>query len=611
MLVGVLLIAATTVVYVRVARFGFVNLDDPTYVFANPRIQEGLTPSGILWALTSLETHWHPLTRLSWMLDAQIGGASPHVYHVTNLLLHMANVLLLFVVLDRMTGAMWRSGFVAGLFAVHPVHVESVAWITERRDVLSTLFWILTMLTYCRYVDAPGTKRYLALASVFTLGLMSKSMLVTLPAVLLLLDFWPLERHARPNGKTRPGAGRSRGLVLEKAPLFVLSAATAVVTFAAQRLGGAVASSEFYPLLARFENAVVAYSVYLGMLVWPRNLAILYPHPGASLPALRIAGAGFLLLALSALALYQARRRPYLLVGWLWYLVTLVPVIGLIQVGDQAMADRYAYVPFIGLYIVVAWGLPDLVARIASRGRSSAAAPLDRPLNRLLAASGTVALVALAACAFVQAGHWRNSLALFQHAVDASPKNALAHNMLGGEFKDRGRLEEAISHFSEAVRLDPLLPDPICDLGGALIKVGRLEEGIAVCRRTLAQWPPLARPHADLGLGLMRLANRDEARARQGAAPAAPGDAGSEPLDPAVAEKLKRLREEGIAHLEQALRLDPSFADAHFNLGVALAEQRRFEEAIEQFQEVLRIRPSDRDAPAMIGLARERLGKRG
>jgi hypothetical protein len=355
--IALALVAITLAVYLPVRQFGFVNFDDPDYVSANAHIAHGLTRAAVLWAFTTgYAANWHPLTWLSHMIDVQVFGVNAGPQHLVNLLLHVLNTLLLFGLLHRMTGARGRSAFVAALFAVHPLHVESVAWIAERKDVLSTLFWMLTMWAYVAYVRRPSWARYLGVAIAFALGLMAKPMLVTLPAVLLLLDVWPLGR----TGVTRLLRPR-RALVLEKLPLFALAAVSSVMTFLVQRRGGAVSTVDQYPWASRVANALVEYVVYLGRMCWPARLSIFYPY-SQSLPGWSVAGSLVLLVALSVAVFRAGGRRPYLVVGWLWYVVTLVPVIGLIQIGTQARADRYTYVPLIGIFIMAAWGLPDLLA---------------------------------------------------------------------------------------------------------------------------------------------------------------------------------------------------------------------------------------------------------
>lgn len=445
-LVCLLLIVATLAVFQQLPEYDFVNIDDYYYVTENVHVTRGLTREGIIWAFTTLHANnWHPLTWLSHMLDCQLFGLKPGMHHLTNLLLHMANSTLLLLVLKRMTGALWRSAFAAALFALHPLHVESVAWVAERKDVLSTLFWLLTVWGYAGYVEYPGRNRYLLVLLFFALGLMAKPMLVTLPFILLLLDYWPLGRvklwESREGGSGGIQRSSALHLVREKIPFFALTLASGIVTVVAQYKGGAVRSLNLLPLDVRIANALVSYVGYIGKMIWPQHLAIFYPHPGA-LPTWQVVGAGLLLLSLSIILLRAAGRFPYLGVGWLWYLGTLVPVIGLVQVGDQAMADRYTYVPLIGLFVLIAWGIPDLMARWRYR-------------QIALTISAVIVVFCCTVSTWSHVKHWRNGTALFTHAVNVTADNALAHDGLGFALARQGRLDEAIAHYSEALRIKP------------------------------------------------------------------------------------------------------------------------------------------------------------
>src|SRR5437660_12724311 len=496
--VAVLLAVATLAVYAQVAGHGFVSYDDPDYVSGNPYVRAGLTRAGLSWALTTGHAgNWHPLTWLSHMLDCQLFGLRPGAHHLTNVLLHTANSLLLFVLLRGMSGALWPSAAVASFFALHPLHVESVAWVSERKDVLSTLFWMLTLLAYWRYTREPSLRRYLPVLVLLALGLMSKPMLVTLPLVMLLLDVWPLGRLplAAPEGgdtpcversarrqEVRPGshprarkARRSEALprarratwppglrlVLEKVPLVALAAASSVFTFVVQLHGGAVAPVDALPFQARVANALVSYAAYLGKMIYPAGLVIFYPR--VPLPAWQVAAAGLALVAGSLLVIRLAPRRPWLLVGWLWYVVTLLPVIGLVQVGDLAMADRYTYVPLIGPFIMLAWSAAEIVRR--------------RPAWRsTVAASAGVLLAGCAVATGLQLRYWRSSMTLFEHAVEVIPDNYVAHLSLGNALAEQGRLDDAIAHYSAALRVKPDLATAHGNLGVILARQGTPEE---------------------------------------------------------------------------------------------------------------------------------------
>lgn len=358
-----LLILITVTVFCRVVGFDFVGLDEDVYVIENKHVKQGLTGKGIIWAFTTTEAcFWHPLVWLSYMLEYTLFGEKPFIYHLTNLLLHIANTLLLFAVLNRMTHSAWGSWFVAALFAVHPLHVESVAWIAQRKDVLSTLFFMLTLLAYVRYVSCQRLGTYLAVTALFALGLMSKPMLVTLPFVLLLIDYWPLCRTGLTNFSSLKKE-QTMTLIAEKVPLLVLSLCSSAIAIFAQKGGGALANLQTFPLGIRLANSLVAYVVYLYKTIWPQSLAVFYPHPGDSLSAWQVVGATLLLAVITFFVLMVGKRVPFIPVGWFWYVVTLIPVIGLVQVGSHAMADRYTYVPLIGIFILITWGVSDLVKR--------------------------------------------------------------------------------------------------------------------------------------------------------------------------------------------------------------------------------------------------------
>jgi Flp pilus assembly protein TadD len=565
LLISLSLVVATLVVFWPLAHFQFINLDDNEYVHANPQVKAGLTVKGLIWAFTTTHAgNWHPLTWLSHMADCELYGLNAGGHHVTNVLLHLANTLLLFLVLERMTRARWASSFVAALFALHPLHVESVAWVAERKDVLSAFFWMLTLWTYVRYTGGRTLNRYLVALFSFALGLLSKAMLVTLPCVMLLLDYWPLGRLqlAQPgghrNGDDRSGKGNdqrsfTRRIILEKVPFFALAALSSLVTFFAQQSGGAVSSLESIPLGTRVANALVSYLSYMGKMIWPRSLAVLYPHPGM-VPMWQAAAAVSLLAAVTVLVVRFARRYPYLAVGWLWYLGTLVPVIGLVQVGAQAMADRYTYVPLIGLFIMIAWGIPDMLAGWRHR-------------KTVLVISAGVVLSIFMVVTRLQIQLWHDSIALFKHTLAVTARNAIIQNNLGIVLTHQGRQEEAIAHYMQALRIRPQDPDAHINLGNALASRGRQEEAVAHYMETLRIDPRDAEAHNNLGIAL----------ARQGR------------------------QEEAIAHYMEALRIDPQYAEAHYNLANLLARQGRQEEAIAHYMEALRIDP--RDAEAHYNLA--------
>lgn len=488
MWICLLIAAATVAVYWQVAGFEFVSLDDDRYVWDNPMVTGGLNWQGIRWAFTTnWQANWHPLTWLSLQLDASVGGAKPGVFHITNLALHVCNALLLFALLNSMTGKPWRSGFAAALFALHPLHVESVAWVTERKDVLSTLFWMLTMLAYVGYARSGNKKLYALTMMVFALGLMCKPMLVTLPVVLLMMDYWPLKREQ--GTRDRRKKGYFNRLLIEKLPMLALSAAACAATLWAQSAGGAVQDFQTHPLGVRVANALVACVTYIRQMIWPANLAAFYPHPGDSLPTWQVVGSGVLLAAVTAAAVRFRRSAPWFCVGWAWYLVTLVPVIGLVQVGGQAMADRYTYVPLVGLFVGAAWALPNLLART------------PRPL----AAAGVIVLAALAVVAYNQAGCWRNSKALFTHAIEVTAPNPNTYTNVGIVLAGEGDVPGAIELFREAVDMAPDNAFARNNLGFALVQQGNPTQAREHLSAAVELSPREALFHNNLGMAYAEL----------------------------------------------------------------------------------------------------------
>ncbi|HEG42497.1 MAG TPA: tetratricopeptide repeat protein [Phycisphaerales bacterium] len=449
------LILITLLVFWQVRNFDFVHFDDNDYVYENQHVLDGLTWDGVIWAFTSGHaSNWHPVTWLSLMLDCQMFGKDPGRMHLVNVFLHLANTLLLFAVLRKMTSSLWPSAFVAAAFAIHPMHVESVAWIAERKDVLSTLFWLLTMAAYAGFVKRPSVFRYTMALVLFAVGLMAKPMLVTLPFVLLLLDYWPLNRlevteplpisgrrrrKATPPPRRRPVWYR---LIIEKIPFLALAAVSSVITFFVQRSGGAMSTSDVLPLKGRVGNASISYFQYIKKMVWPSKLAAFYPHPSSDIHAAKAVVCILLLIGLTVLFLYLARRRKYLATGWLWYLGTLLPVIGLIQVGGQAYADRYTYIPFIGLFMMIAWGAAELLARFPHR-------------KFVLGLFAAIILTPMGLYSHRQVGFWKNGVALFSHAIEVTLNNAIAYNGLSLAYFELGNFKEAIEALEHVVQTKP------------------------------------------------------------------------------------------------------------------------------------------------------------
>jgi tetratricopeptide (TPR) repeat protein len=461
--VGLVLAVGTLLVYLPMLGHGFVNYDDPDYITNNPHVKAGLTWPGIVWAFQSGEaSNWHPLTWISHMMDCQLFGLNPAGHHLTNLFFHTANALLLFLLLNQFTGALWRSAFVAALFAWHPLHVESVAWASERKDVLSAFFWMLTLLAYTRYareskVRSPKSKVfYFAALFFFACGLMSKPMVVTLPFVLLLLDFWPLNRiRIAECGLRSAGA-----LLLEKLPFFALTITSCIITRLVQ--GGALWSSASLHFPFRMANALMSYVRYISKTFWPADLALIYPYPH-HWPLAGVIVVTVLLVMWSVLFLWWAKRFPYLAIGWFWYLGTLVPAIGLVQVGIQSMADRYTYLPGIGLFIIVAWALNDVLNSHPQK-------------VKIAAVAGSLALAGCLAATSIQLSYWRNSIELFRHTVRVTTDNYAAADCLGKALEETGLVAPAAQLYAEAVRIEPDYPMSQFDLGMILLEQGRADE---------------------------------------------------------------------------------------------------------------------------------------
>jgi len=490
----VALAALTWAIFGQTLRYDFVNYDDPSYVYQNTRIASGINVANIAWAFTHVHSeNWHPLTTITHMLDCQLHGLKAGWHHFTNLLLHTIAVVLLFIALQQMTGALWRSAFVSVVFAVHPLHVESVAWIAERKDVLSAVFFMLTLLAYLHYTRAPSIGRYLIVAFVIALGLMSKPMLVTLPFVLLLLDFWPLGRfEAR---KSNTGRQLLR-LILEKIPLIALSVVSSIVTFLAQR--GAIGWTEELPVWERISNAFVAYVIYIRQMFWPAGLAVFYPHPENRLPVWEVSLASIILVGITLAALLFRKKAPYFVTGWLWYLGMLVPVIGLVQVGWQGHADRYTYLPQIGLYIAVTWAVSDW-----SRSWR---------FQRIILGTATALIVgALSWCAWLQTSYWRDSETLFTRALAVTRDNDVALNNLGIIFLDKGQLDEAISKLQAAIILRPENAPAHDNLAKALLKKGQVTEAMVQYRKFLELEPANVEARNTLGTALIQQGHVREA----------------------------------------------------------------------------------------------------
>ncbi|MBI5440977.1 MAG: tetratricopeptide repeat protein [Deltaproteobacteria bacterium] len=576
----VLLLALTIAVYARTAHHGFLNLDDPAYVTENPRVNRGLTAENVVWAFTgTAAANWHPVTWLSHMADVELFGVRPGPHHLVNVAIHVLCSLLLYRLLAELTGARWKGLSVAALFALHPLHVESVAWVAERKDVLSCLFLLLTLLAYARYARRPAAGSYLLALGLFAVGLMAKPMLVTLPVLLLLLDYWPLGRFGE--GAARPSRGMWR-LLGEKVPFLLLSLLSSAVTIYAQRAGGAVNTLEVRPPGLRVQNALVAYAKYLGSTLFPRDLAIYYPFP-VSIGLTESLGALLLLAAISAAAYRLRARRPYLAVGWAWFLVTLLPVIGLLQVGSQARADRYTYIPLIGVFVAVVWGASDLAAGWKAK-------------RAILGTAGAAVVLACAAATWGQLGYWRDPVLLYRHALESTAGNYVVLNNLGSALSERGDKEGALRAFEEAVRAWPESSAAESNLGDVLADLGRLPEAVSHLERALALDPTNARAEMNLaralaGLGAVADAVRHYERAIV--------------LDPQLPKARYNLAyllvqlgrvEDGWRHYTAGLGLRPAAGPTHNKIGLAFARQGLFEQAAYCFRQALAVDPTFEEA---------------
>jgi Flp pilus assembly protein TadD len=559
-LLGLLLALLTVAVFWPATGDDFINYDDNLYVTENIHVQSGLTWENIKWAFTNpVADNWHPLTVLSHMLVCQFFGLKPWAHHLTNVLIHAANAWLLFALLRRMTGATWRSLLVATLFAVHPLRIQSVVWVSERKDVLSVFFGLLTLIFYVRHVEQfkiqnSKFKIYYGLALLFFVcGLMSKPMVITLPFVMLLLDYWPLKRIL--NGES-PITNFGK-LLLEKIPFLLLAALVAIVTFYVQKHGGSLGVGGIFPFDVRCENALISYCRQLGKLFWPTNLAIIYPHPG-HWPLTEVLLAGCLLACVTTIFIWKRRQYPFLIVGWLWFCGTLLPVIGLVQTGLQAMADRHTYLPSVGIFLLVVWGVHEFIGRWR---------------HRLVTLSllGSAAVVFYAADTRNQLGYWQDSEKVFRHALAVTDDNYIAHGNLGETLAAKGQTLEAIHEFQEAVRLCPAYPEAHNNLGIAFGGLGRIPEAIREFRTAIEIKTNYEEAQYNLGVALGKMGEFDEA----------------------------------IIHYQAAIRLEPMNAEAQNNLGIAFASKGQLDEAVRHFQAAIRIKPDFLDAQKNLARARD------
>jgi protein O-mannosyl-transferase len=586
---ALVIVAATLAVYAQVWHHDFVVYDDPKYVTANEHVRAGLARDSLVWAFTAIhDANWFPLTWMSHMADVQWFGLHAGSHHLTNVFIHAASAVLLFAALRRMSRARWPSALAAALFALHPLHVESVAWVAERKDVLSGLFWMMTLVGYAHYVGRPGRWRYLLVAVPFALGLLSKPMVVTLPFVLLLLDAWPLGRLRLESGATGVAP-----LFVEKLPLLFLTGASAAVTLVAQNTGGAIVELSRLPFGSRAENALVSYAAYVVSYVWPARLAVFYPFPPA-IPWWQIGATVVGFVAASALVWRRATASPYLAVGWCWYVGTLVPVIGLVQVGSQARADRYTYIPAVGLSIMLAWGMAELAHR-----RPRARAPM--------AVLGAAVVAACIPLTWSQVRTWLDSETLFRHALAVTSNNYLATDGLGVVLGSQGRMEDAVALFEEAVRIEPDYAESRSNLGAALLGQGRAAEALPHLLHAVRLNPTLYEARVNLAACYRELGQPAAAAlAYEEAVRRRPGDAAAQSGLGMMLAAQGRM-EEGIVHLRESVRLAPTSADGHYDLARALLGLGRAQEAAAEFSETLRLHPDFAEAHFGLGgiLARQ------
>jgi len=578
-LITLILILSTLIVYWQVKDFDFVGYDDELYLTENHQVQAGLTFEGFIWAFTTFHTgNWHPLTWLSHMLDCELYGLNPMGHHWTNLQLHIANTLLLFFILQQITGALWKSAFVAALFALHPLHVESVAWVAERKDVLSTFLGMLTIWAYISYVKKRNILRYLLVFILLSMGLMAKPMLVTFPFVLLLLDFWPLGRLAN----------ISR-IVWEKIPLFIPVAISSVLTFMAQQKIGAMYSFEALQAKTRIANAFVSYAHYMVKAIWPQKLAVFYPHPFGMLSLWHTFGSVLLIAVLSFLAIRMLNQYKYVAVGLFWYLGTLVPVIGLLQVGAQGMADRYTYIPLIGLFIIATWGISDLLKKWHYS-------------KIILAVFAIMLISAFSTRSYFQTKHWENSATVFENAIKVTDYNWLAYNNLGLALMRDGKAEDAVFYYKKALQIKPDYLTALDNLGIALFQLGKLEEALSYYLEALKIAPEYAGIHNHIANVLAAQGKLEKAVNHYTKALL---------IDPGLAITHNNLAlalvaqgklEKAVFHYESAIKKDPEYADAHYNLGYLLLNQKKNRAALSHFAEVIKINSEHAQAYHQIGV---------
>ncbi|MCL6520107.1 MAG: tetratricopeptide repeat protein [Armatimonadetes bacterium] len=600
--IGLIIIIGTFAVFSPALYNQFVY-DDEQYLLQNFHVRQGLTANGLVWSFKSMyAANWHPLTWMAHMVDCSIYGLKPWGHRLSNLLIHSANAFFLFILLVRLTGYVWRSAFVAALFAVHPLRLESVIWIAERKDVLSTLFFMLILLAYARYVKFPTTCTYILMIVLYVLGLMSKPMLVTLPLVLLLLDFWPIGRMGFIGSSSlNCFPSKIRGLLIEKIPLFILALASGVVTFVAQKSGGAMSVLNVSSLPSRILNAFLSYIGYLFHMFWPARLAIYYPYPELKQLTWKGILSGLFIIAITALAFRTARKHPYLVFGWFWYLLTLIPVIGIIQVGGQAMADRYTYIPLIGIFVVVAWGVPSLFEFAGVNGKLAANRNEKLPLHAfrrysVLPITGGLCLIAFMISTLIQIGYWRNNITLFSRALQISHRNYFALNALGLALAKKERHDQAIPFYRKALEIAPRYFDAYINLGISLEAKGRLQEAFEQYMLALKINPKSAIVHNNLGVVFAKMGNSSQAKDEFEKA------IQLDPTYAAAQRNLKRL-------LRSLVGGSATTAEDYYRMGLAFLDQGKLEGAVDQFRKAVQLKPNHSGAWNALGMTLSKLGR--
>jgi protein O-mannosyl-transferase len=596
-IIYIFLSAITVAAFWGVQRYEFVNLDDPQYISGNQNIQRGFSAETIKWAFTSTEAaNWHPLTWLSHAFDCSLFGLNPGAHHSVSLLIHLINVLLLYAILRKSTGAVWQSAFVACLFAIHPLRIESVAWVSERKDVLSATFWMLAIIAYIQYCRRPGACRYGTMLILFVLGLMSKPMLVTFPFVLLLMDYWPLERfeinlkkrsHDSKSGKTGAAKHTIYFLIAEKSPLFILTAISCAITYIVQQKGGAMDMENRFSLSSRIANSFLSYLFYIRKTVWPTALSPFYPHPGEHISYIYAFLSAGMLLALTYLAFRFGKLYKYIPVGWLWFLAMLAPVIGLIQVGGQAYADRYSYLPITGLFIIAAWLIPQLISKW-------------RYKYLTLAIASAAVIAALSLSTYFQKQYWHDSIALFEHAIRVTKDNYIAHFCIAEPLRLKGRLQEAMYHDTECLKIRPNHCEALNSLGLVLMDSGRFDDALSCFEKATKISPNLFPSFVNMGMALIKKGKNDEAIALYRDL-LQKYDLPQIHSNLATALRYKGNTAAAIREFNQVLASEPSNAIVHYTVGVLLAEQGRNSEAAEHFQKVLEIEPDSIQAHNSLG----------